>query len=82
MLAVVPAGLVALIVTSAGLMFWRLTASGGFELGIGETITLQGEWAAILPELLWPAWGVALALATLAYYYRRRGRCSTCGRTG
>jgi hypothetical protein len=82
MLAVVPAGLVALIVTSAGVMFWRLTLRGGFELGIGETLTLQGEWAAILPELLWPAWGVALALAALAYYYRRRGRCSTCGRTG
>jgi hypothetical protein len=80
LLAVVPAGLVALIVTSAGLMFWRLTLSGGFELGIGETITLQGEWAALLPELLWPVWGVALAAAAAAYYLRRRGRCSTCGR--
>src|SRR5829696_6889547 len=29
---------------------------------------------------VWPLWGVALGAATLAYYYRRRGRCSHCGR--
>jgi hypothetical protein len=33
-----------------------------------------------LPTSLFPVWGVALAVATLAYYYRRRGVCETCGR--
>jgi hypothetical protein len=32
------------------------------------------------PTLLFPVWGAALALATLGYYYRRRGSCSMCGR--
>jgi len=32
------------------------------------------------PTLLFPVWGVALAVATLGYYYRRRGPCSVCGR--
>lgn len=80
LLAIVPAGLVAVLVTSAGLMFWRLSLGGGFELGIGETLTLEDQWAAILPELLWPVWGLALATATLAYYYRRRGNCPICAR--
>jgi hypothetical protein len=34
------------------------------------------------PTLLFPVWGVALAVATLGYYYRRRGPCSVCGRGG
>jgi hypothetical protein len=32
------------------------------------------------PTALFPVWGVALAVATLGYYYRRRGPCSVCGR--
>ena len=32
------------------------------------------------PELLWPLWGGALGAATLAYYYRRRGKCEHCSR--
>jgi hypothetical protein len=32
------------------------------------------------PTLLFPVWGIALAVATLGYYYRRRGPCSVCGR--
>ncbi|HJP72058.1 MAG TPA: hypothetical protein VJ975_10095, partial [Candidatus Limnocylindria bacterium] len=79
MLAVVPAGLVAAIVTSAGLMFWRFMLRGGFELG-GFLISFENSWAAVLPELLWPIWGVALACAALAYSLRRRGRCRICGR--
>lgn len=77
-LAVVPGSLVAVIVTTAGLMFVRLTVLGT----IGEVFTFigEGDWAALAPELLWPVWGVALAAATLAYYYRRRGKCAHCGR--
>ena len=70
-LAIVPATLVAILVTTPGLMFVRLTLLGE----IGELFTFVGDedWAALAPELLWPLWGVALALATQAYYYRRRG---------
>jgi hypothetical protein len=70
-LAIVPATLIAAIVTSAGLMYLRLF------LRIG--IPAEG-WATIGPELLWPIWGAALAAAALAYGYRRRGRCPRCGR--
>ena len=64
-LAIVPASLVAVIVTEAGLMYVRLALSGYWA---GE----EENWAALAPELLWPVWGFALGLATLAYYYRRR----------
>jgi hypothetical protein len=70
MLAVVPASLVAVFVTSASL---GLLTSGEFlDLGAGGL--------AVLPMLLWPLWGVALGAATLAYHLRRRGRCGRCGR--
>lgn len=65
-LAIVPATIVAILVTNAGLTFWRraLVETGTFAL-------LGGNWAALGPELLWPLWGVALGVATLAYYLRR-----------
>ena len=77
-LAVVPASLVSVLVTTAGLMYVRLTINGSF----GEAFSFVdgGDWAAIAPELLWPIWGAALGAATLAYYYRRRGQCRHCGR--
>ncbi|MDP9850032.1 hypothetical protein [Streptosporangium lutulentum] len=31
------------------------------------------------PLAYWPIWAVALGVATLAYYLRRRGRCRWCG---
>lgn len=65
-LAVVPAALVALVVTQAGLMYVRLALQGRWA-GEGE------NWAAIGPELVWPVWGVALGAAALAYLLRRRG---------
>jgi hypothetical protein len=64
-LAIVPATLVAIFVTSAGLSFiW---------LWLEQGMPLEG-WSTIGPELLWPFWGLALGAATLAYYYRRRDR--------
>jgi len=36
--------------------------------------------AAWLPEMFWPLWGAALALATYAYAVRRREPCGRCGR--
>lgn len=77
-LAIVPASLVSVLVTTAGLMFVRLTLFGTFSLG-ERALTLDENWAALAPELLWPIWGVALGMATLAYYYRRRGECKPCG---
>lgn len=79
-LAIVPATLVSVIVTVAGLMFVRLQFRGI----LGDTILGdafgEGNWATTVPELLWPIWGVALGAATLAYYYRRRSQCRHCGR--
>jgi hypothetical protein len=80
MLAVVPSMLVAVVVTSAGLMFWRVTLRGEFLLGEVASLNLENAWAALLPELLWPLWGAALGAAGIAYYLRRRGRCARCGR--
>ena len=82
-LAVVPASLVSVLLIVGGIGIWsglaqmvaNLAAGGaeGIEL-IGEIIFQVG------PTLLFPVWGVALAVATLGYYYRRRGPCSVCGR--
>lgn len=78
LLAIVPATVVALLVTSAGLMFVRILLAGAFTdvFEFGADV----GWVALAPELLWPVWGVALVAATLAYHYRRRGRCEVCGR--
>lgn len=77
-LAIIPASLVSVLVTSAGLMFIRLVLTGGLAelFEFGEDL----GWVALAPELLWPLWGAALAAATLAYHHRRRGRCEHCGR--
>jgi hypothetical protein len=46
-----------------------------------EGMVLAGEIIFQLgPTLLFPVWGAALAVATLGYYYRRRGPCNVCGR--
>jgi hypothetical protein len=79
-LAVVPASLVAVLVTTAGLMFVRLTLTGRLGAILGAGVLSAQNWAALAPELLWPLWGGALGAATLAYYYRRRGKCGHCGR--
>jgi hypothetical protein len=71
-LAVVPASLVAILVTVAGrVVLGSIVLDGNFDLA---------NWGLLGPALLWPIWGIALGLATLAYYYRRRGRCPSCGR--
>ncbi|MFC8192579.1 hypothetical protein ACFUMH_13065 [Cellulomonas sp. NPDC057328] len=69
-LAVVPATLVAALVTSAGTMYVRLVAVDG----------IAGNWATHGPETLWPVWGAALFVAAMAYRERRRGPCTACGR--
>lgn len=66
--ATVPATIVAVMVTSAGLMFGRLYLADAFD-----DFFAGASFAVIGPELLWPVWGAALGAATLAYHLRRRG---------
>lgn len=71
-LAVVPASLVAILATVAGrVVIGEMIADGGFDLT---------DWGLDAPALLIPIWGIALGTATLAYYLRRRGPCTACGR--
>ena len=72
-LAIVPASLMAIVIASACVAFVRGVLLGEMPFGIGD-------WGVVGPTLLWPVWGAALGVATLAYYYRRRGRCRLCGR--
>jgi hypothetical protein len=82
-LAVVPASLVSVLLVVGGIVIWsgltqmvaKMAAAGfrGSEIN-GQIIFGVG------PTLLFPVWGVALVVATLGYYYRRRGPCSVCGR--
>lgn len=70
-LAVVPATIVAALVTSAGTAYVRRAL-------LSEEFTL--DWGTG-PSLLWPLWGIALGAATLAYHLRRRGACPDCHRS-
>ncbi|GAA3265463.1 hypothetical protein GCM10020218_001410 [Dactylosporangium vinaceum] len=66
-LAVVPASLVAAVLVPAGLMMlW--------------TMDVRDGWALRVPSVFWLLWSVGLAIATYAYYLRRRGTCRRCGR--
>jgi hypothetical protein len=72
-LAVVPATLVSIAVTSGGL---------GTLAGTGELLDgFDAEPWLVIPHLLWLVWGVALGAATCAYWLRRRARCARCGRS-
>lgn len=66
-LAVVPAGLIALILVPAGISMIRGV------LGPQSAFDPVADWAAYGPTLLWPFWGLTLGAATLAYALRRRG---------
>jgi hypothetical protein len=83
-LAVIPASLASVLLIVGGIGIWsgldqmvaNVAAAGTEAVGsIREVIIFQ-----LGPTLLFPLWGVALAVATLGYYYRRRGPCSVCGR--
>jgi hypothetical protein len=82
-LAVTPASLVSVLLIVGGItigsglnqMVANLKAGGADEIEIIGTIIFQ-----VGPTLLFPVWGVALGVATLAYYFRRRGPCGKCGR--
>jgi hypothetical protein len=65
----------AIVITSAGIAFVR-------GVLIGQMPFTMDECGPVGPTLLWPVWDAALGVATLAYHYRRRGTCRTCGRGG
>ncbi|WP_256839203.1 hypothetical protein [Ornithinimicrobium faecis] len=69
MLAVVPASLVAVLVTAAGFMYIRIVISRGVT---------AASWPMELPETLWVVWGAALFTAAMAYHQRRRAACDRC----
>ena len=71
-LAIVPASVASAVLTTGGLAIWRMVIAEGIDDSAG--------WGAVVPGLAFLPWGLTLGLATLAYYYRRRGRYSYCGR--
>jgi hypothetical protein len=75
-LAVVPAAIVSVLLMVGGITLW----SGFARMAAAAAATGESLWIVVGPALLFPVWGAALAVATLGYYYRRRGRCRTCGR--
>jgi hypothetical protein len=74
--AIIPASLVAVLMTSAGLAHYRAAILGYFPGG-----STSENWGTVAPGYLWPLWGIALGAATFAYYLRRRGQCPHCGRS-
>jgi hypothetical protein len=82
-LAVVPASLVSVLLIVGGIGIWVAIpqmVANAVAIGI-EGTGLFGEIIFVVgPTLLFPVWGAALAVATLGYYFRRRGPCGVCGR--
>jgi len=82
-LAVVPASLVSVLLVVGGIGIWsvsgqmiaNLVASGAENMEVVAAILFE-----LGPTLLFPVWGIGLVVATLGYYYRRRGPCDVCGR--
>ncbi|PWB53365.1 MAG: hypothetical protein C3F13_09485 [Anaerolineales bacterium] len=75
-LAVVPASIISVLLIVGGLGIW----SGYAQMAEAVAATGQDLWIVVGPTFLFPVWGAALAVATLGYYYRRRGPCGKCGR--
>jgi hypothetical protein len=76
-LAVIPAAIVSVLLMVAGITIW----SGYDQMADAAVGSGQDVVVVVGPTLLFPVWGAALAVATLGYYYRRRGTCSVCGRS-
>ncbi len=75
-LAVVPASIVSVLLMVGGLSI----LSSYNQMAGAATATAQDLGIVVGPTFLFPLWGAALAVATLGYYYRRRGPCAICGR--
>ncbi len=82
-LAVVPASLVSVVVFVGGIVIWSgipQVLANAQSIGMGAAEVRGAILIQLGPTLLFPVWGVALAVATLGYYFRRRGPCKVCGR--
>jgi hypothetical protein len=75
-LAVIPASIVSVLLMVGGITIWSsYDRMAEAAVGSGQDIRIV-----VGPTLLFPVWAVSLAVATLGYYYRRRGPCRVCGR--
>lgn len=82
-LAVIPASLASVLLIVGGITIWfdvpsmmtYLVTAGAKDAEIISALLME-----LGPTLLFPVWGIALAVATLGYYFRRRGTCTVCGR--
>ncbi len=75
-LAVVPASIVSVLLLVGGIATWFSWA----KMAENAVASEQSMIIVVGPLALFPLWAVSLAVATLGYYYRRRGPCSVCGR--
>jgi hypothetical protein len=75
-LAVVPASIVSVLLMVGGITIWSSYA----QMAAAARASGQDIRIVVGPAALFLVWGAALAVATLGYYYRRRGACSVCGR--
>jgi hypothetical protein len=84
-LAVIPASIISVLLIVGGIVIGSgigqlsdaLASSGAGGSSLSGALIFQ-----VGPILLFPIWGISLAVATLGYYYRRRGPCEVCGRGG
>jgi len=75
-LAVIPASIVSVVLMVGGIAI----LAGSAQLAENAAATGQDFAIIVGPTTLFPVWAVALAVAALGYYYRRRGQCNVCGR--
>ncbi|THV40232.1 NYN domain-containing protein [Glycomyces buryatensis] len=69
-LALIPASIITVFITAAGVSEARSLLLHGID---------TQQWGITGPTMLWPLWGPALGAATYAYYLRRRTPCRHCG---
>ncbi|MET3848839.1 MULTISPECIES: hypothetical protein [unclassified Paenibacillus] len=79
-LAVIPSLFVAVPVTAAGVVFSFAYLGILFNFIPLDGFPLNAVQGGIGPMILWVPWGVALGVAAVTYYYRRRGACGYCNR--
>ncbi len=82
-LAVVPAAFISVLLIVGGIVIGSSTAGMAGNMaaaGVQGGELVSGIIFQVGPTLLFPLWGAALAIATLGYYFRRRGPCKVCGR--
>jgi hypothetical protein len=73
---VVPASIVSVLLMVGGITIWSVYA----QMADAAVASAEDVRIVVGPAALFLVWGAALAVATLGYYYRRRGPCSVCSR--